>query len=97
MKRLLLSPPAALILLLGTSLAVLFYNMWSYGCGRCSLHTFFTLGPAGLALAVANVLAFGTLAFLRRRRTGSGNCRCRCGVRISKEWMFCPDCGRPAR
>lgn len=98
MKRLLLSPPTALILLLGTTLTVLVYNMWSYCCGRCSLSTFFTLGPAGLALAGANVFAFVTLVFLRRRRRcGPKNFRCRCGTRLGKGWKYCPECGDPTR
>jgi hypothetical protein len=97
MKRLILSPPAALILLLGTALTVLLYNMWSYCCGRCSLLTFFILGPAGFALAGANILAFGTLLHLRRRRRSTTkNCRCGCGIRLARGWMYCPECGRPA-
>lgn len=97
MKRLILSPPAALVLLLGTALAVLLYNAWSYCCGRCSLHTFFTLGPAGLGLLGANVLALATLVILRRRRhSHSNHRRCRCGVHLSQGWMYCPDCGLPA-
>lgn len=97
MKRLFLSPPAALILLLGTALTVLLYNMWSYCCGRCSLLTFFTLGPAGIALAGANVFAFCTLLHLRRRRHSTPkNCRCGCGTRLARGWMYCPECGRHA-
>lgn len=97
MKRHFLSPPAALVLLLGTAFAVLLYNVWSYGCGRCSLQTFLTLGPAGLALAGANLLALLALVFLRgRRRLQARRNRCRCGVSLGPGWSFCPDCGLPA-
>lgn len=97
MKRHLFSPPTAVILLLGTALSVFLYNAWSYGCGRCSIQTFLTLGPAALGLAGANALALAALIILRRRRRiGLNRHRCRCGAHLATGWRFCPGCGLQA-
>lgn len=98
MKRSLLSPPAAFVLVLGTALAVLIYNAWSYCCGRCTPQTFLTLGPTGFALGGANLLALAALAVLRRRRRiDARRHRCRCGASLLCGWLFCPDCGEAVR
>ena len=95
MKRHLLAGSAALFLAGGTFLAVLFYNTWSWCCGRCTAATFLTFGPFGLALLGLNLLALLLLLGLKlHRRLSLARCRCHCGVALAAEWPYCPGCGR---
>jgi len=94
MKLRLLTGSAALLLTGGTVLAVFFYNTWSLCCGRCTVSTFLTPGPFGLALLALNLLAVFLLIGLKlRRRLSLARCRCRCGTTLVSGWLFCPDCG----
>lgn len=94
MKQLLRATP--LVILACTAAASVFaYNVWAYGCGRCTLHNMLTLGPLGSGLLAANLLAFAALLVLRlRRRLRISRHRCSCGASLADAWLFCPDCGR---
>jgi hypothetical protein len=99
MKRKRLSGVAKEILILfgAMTVAVFAYNTWAYCCGRCSMGTFMTIGPTGMGLLGANLVAFAVLVFLRlRRRRASSGRACSCGTSLGGDWHFCPDCGRPA-
>jgi hypothetical protein len=96
-KRRILTGSAALLIIGMTLLAVFGYNYWSYCCGRCTVGTFLTLGPFGLALLALNALAAAVLVALRiRRRMRHSRTRCRCGATLADGWGFCPDCGEAA-
>ena len=88
-----------ILILTGVMTAAVFaYNTWSYCCGRCSAGTFMTLGPVGMGLLGANLLAFAVLVWLRLRRRGSPpHDLCSCGTILAADWHFCPDCGHPTR
>ncbi len=94
MKRLPWARSPTLPLACGAALAVVAYNAWSYCCGRCSLKTFFTLGPAGLILLGFGLSAALALLVLRsRNRERLARGRCGCGEACPDQWSFCPRCG----
>jgi hypothetical protein len=95
MKQRHLAGSAALFLAGGTILTVLFYNTWSWCCGRCTAATFLNPGPFGLALLALNLLAIILLLGLKLHRSLSlSRRRCRCGATLTAEWLYCPGCGR---
>lgn len=83
----------AVLGLLGVA-GVLTYNAWSYCCGRCTLGTFFTIGPPGIALLAGIAVAALFYAVLRiRRLRNDERRRCVCGEFAAGGWSFCPHCG----
>lgn len=87
---------AAALLSVITLLSVICYNYWSYCCGRCTLGTFFTLGPFGALLLGLALVGALVLAVLRHRRRPPGRRGCPCGSALGTDWKFCPACGAPA-
>lgn len=86
---------AAALLSVITLLSVFSYNYWSYCCGRCTLGTFFTLGPFGALLLGLTLVGALVLAVLRHRRRPLGRRGCPCGSALATDWKYCPACGAP--
>jgi len=84
---------AAALLSVIILLSVICYNYWSYCCGRCTLGTFFTLGPFGALLLGVTLVGALVLAVLRHRRRPHGRRGCPCGSALATDWKFCPACG----
>lgn len=87
---------AKLIILLAVvvGVSVTGYNIWSLSCGRCTVHTLFTLGPPGYSLLALNIIMMTVLLVLKwRRASEQRRLHCRCGARVIPTWHYCPVCG----
>ncbi len=74
--------------------SVIFYNLWAYSCGRCTLSMFRNPGPIGMILMGLILVTAALLPILRhRRRARQAKGSCHCGVRVMASWGFCPGCG----
>lgn len=82
-----------LILLLGGSLLLIVgYNLYALQCGSCCCNDFWATGPL---LAVCSLLLLAGLGiWLALGRTVKADYRCpHCRRRCDDIWQHCPECG----
>jgi len=77
---------------------IIFYNFWSYSCGRCNMASFFVLSPLAMILLFCDIGAFLLLCVAKaKNRRRLKDQYCSCGDLLSSNWQFCTRCGSPCK